>query len=611
MNKQSLSISGVTIRFAGDSGDGVQSVGAQMGSASSISGNDIRSFSDFPAEIKAPAGTTYGVSGYQINISSNELYTAGDVVDVLVAFNPAALKVSIDNLKKCGLLIVDNDKFSAKDIAKAGYKEEDPLSLLESSFTVVKVPMSTLTIDGVKDFKLSHSVARRCKNMFALGMVLAIYDKPMSEVVKWITEKFSNEEIAGANIAALKQGNNYVDIHELLPVKYTIPKASLAPGTYTQLTGNKALMLGSLAVKDSFKNNVVVSGYPITPASEVLQLLMPYNSKEFSVVQVEDEIAAASSALGASYAGGLGITVTSGPGLDLMQEVIGLAVASELPLVIVDVQRAGPSTGMPTKTEQTDLLASIYGRHGSSELPVIAPRTPAECYDAMLEASRVAIKYMTPVIVLSEAVLANGSQPVRIDELKKISLEVPALFENRNSETMAPNWLYPGRTNECRTIGGLEKDYETGYISYDPHNHQKMTDVRAKKLSLLAEESCYDKPMSVEANVSIISWGASFGAVQNACERLDDYGSDDVEHISLSQVYPIPSSLISHLNRKKSVIIVEQNTGQLFTLLSSYISVNKLRRINSVTGVPFKVESLTLKLMDTLAEINELALEKC
>lgn len=608
MNKQIIRVNGVTIRFSGDSGDGVQSVGSQMGGASSLSGNDIRSYADFPAEIKAPAGTTYGVSGYQINISSDNLYTAGDEADALIAFNPAALKVSIENLKKNGLLIIDKDKFTNKDLTKAGY-DDNPLEFLSNNYNLISVPMSTLTVEGVKNFKISHSSARRCKNMFALGMVLAIYDKPINGVVDWIVSKFSDEEIAGANIAALKLGNNYADINEMLPVKYCVPKANLKPGKYIQITGNKALMLGALAIKDSFERNVVVAGYPITPASEVLQLLMPYSTTSFNVSQVEDEIAAASVALGASYAGGLGITITSGPGLDLMQEVIGLAIATELPMVIVDVQRAGPSTGMPTKTEQTDLLASIYGRHGGAEIPVIAPRTAAECFDAMLEAAKIAINYMTPVIILSEAVLANGAQPKRIDEFSPSSISLPNVSGQRSEKTLAPDWLYPGRVNEYRTIGGLEKDFNTGYISYDPHNHQKMTDVRKDKLNYL---SCsYNDKYNKDSDIVIISWGASFGPVQGSCERLQEYSIGEIEHISLYNVYPISKSLIEYLINKQHVIVVEQNTGQLFTLLTDYLPINKLSQINSVTGIPFKVEPLSIKIMDKLCKIKEMALEKC
>ncbi|MBT4964325.1 MAG: 2-oxoacid:acceptor oxidoreductase subunit alpha [Francisellaceae bacterium] len=603
-----VAVNDVVIRFAGDSGDGIQSIGGQMGNASSLSGNEIRSYSDFPAEIKAPAGTTAGVSGYQLSISSKTIFAVGDVIDVLVALNPAALKVSISDLKPNGLLIIDSDKFTNKDFVKAGY-ESDPTVELDSSYTLISIPMTKLTVEGVKEFKISHSSAKRCKNMFALGVILAIHDKPMTSITGWILSKFKDDAIVSANIAALKKGYNYAEVSEILPIKYSVPIANLSPGSYTQITGNKALMLATLAISDAFENKVVVAGYPITPASEVLQLLIPYANRDFVACQMEDEIAAVSTALGASYAGGLGITITSGPGLDLMQEVIGLAIAAELPLVIVDVQRSGPSTGMPTKTEQTDLLAAIYGRHGESEIPVLAPRTPGECYDVMLEAAQIAINCMTPVIVLSEAVLANGSSPLNLDKLPKFDLKIPRLNGARNSTTYAPDWLYPGRVNSYRTIGGLEKDYDSNYISYDCHNHELMTQTRQNKLQSVTKlyENCnYES----KAKVAIISWGATYGQVQSACEHLELYKLI-FEHISLKNVHPISNEIIQHLSTKDKIIVVEQNNGQLFTLLSSKLSMKNMVKINSVTGEPFKINSLFLRLKSVLNEVDNAVLEEC
>lgn len=512
-----IEIENVTIRFAGDSGDGMQLTGMQFTNTSAILGNDISTLPDFPAEIRAPAGSLPGVSGFQINFSSRDIRTPGDGPNVLVAMNPAALKVNLGDLEKSGILIVNSDAFSELNLKKAGY-EKNPLedgSL--SAYRLISIPLTDLNLNALKDLGLSKKEADRCKNFFALGMMYWLYDRPLEPTLNWIESKFQkNPTILEANVRALRAGYNYADTTELFTTHYRVRKASLAPGKYRNITGNEATALGFIAASQVAKRPLFYASYPITPASDILHELSRHKNFGIKTFQAEDEIAAMTAAIGASFAGHLGLTGTSGPGVALKSEAIGLAVMTELPVVIANIQRGGPSTGLPTKTEQADLLQAMFGRNGECPVPVLAPATPADCFAMAFEAFRIAVTFMTPVFYLSDGYLGNGSEPwklPRVEDLPNIDIQFrtdPEGFHPylRDEATLARPWAVPGTPGLEHRIGGLEKQHITGNVSYNPDNHEFMVRLRAEKVARIAnfipEVKVFGKP---EGKVLVVGWG--------------------------------------------------------------------------------------------------------
>ncbi|HGY90044.1 MAG TPA: 2-oxoacid:acceptor oxidoreductase subunit alpha [Planctomycetes bacterium] len=588
------------IRFAGDSGDGMQITGNQFTTTSAILGNDLATFPDFPAEIRAPAGTVPGVSGFQVRISSFDIHTPGDRPDVLVAMNPAALKVNIKDLKPGGIVIINTDSFTRGELAKAKY-ESNPLedSSLDG-YRVVQVKLTTLTKETLKDSGLDQKTILRCKNFFALGIVYWLYHRPLETTIRWLEKEFGEKkkrpEIAAANVACLKGGYNYADITGIFQTTYEVPKAKLPPGTYRNIQGNAALSLGLVAASKLSGLQLFLGSYPITPASDILHQLSAY--KNFGVItfQAEDEIAAVCAAIGASYAGCLGLTTTSGPGIALKSEAMNLAVIVELPLIIVNVQRGGPSTGLPTKTEQSDLLQVLYGRNGDSPIPVLAASTPSNCFDCAVEAARVAVKYMTPVVLLSDGYLANGAEPWRLPKIedlpeipvRKATADDAGWFEPylRDQETLARPWAVPGTPGLHHRVGGLEKADVTGDVSYDPDNHERMTWLRHNKVEGIAKDIA---PLEVHgdenAKLLVLGWGSTEGAITGAVNRAQKKGLS-VARAHLRWINPFPANLEGILKRHEIVLIPEMNTGQLSLIIQGKF-VKKVESLTKIKGQPF------------------------
>jgi 2-oxoglutarate ferredoxin oxidoreductase subunit alpha len=593
----------IVVRFAGDSGDGMQLTGSNFTQATALYGNDLSTFPDFPAEIRAPAGATFGVSAFQILFASDEVSTAGDEVDVLVVMNPAALITNLKDLVQGGLIIVDSGAFSAKNINRAGYTSSplDDESLAD--YRVIKIDISKQVVEAVKLFGLSHKFALRCKNMWTLGLVMWLFDRSRKATTEGLRAKFAKTpQIAEANIAALNAGHSYGETAEL-PAGvdiYKIPKAEVAPGEYRNITGSDALAWGLIAGGRLAELKLVFASYPITPASSLLHSMSTH--KEFDVVtfQAEDEIAAVCAAIGASFAGSLGVTSSSGPGIALKGEAIALAAATELPLVIVNTQRGGPSTGLPTKTEQSDFNQALYGRHGDTPLPVISASSSADCFDAAIEAVRLATKYMTPVILLSDGYMANAASPWRIPDFNdfepfpvKFHEEVegfsPAL---RDPDTLARVWAKPGTAGLEHRIGGIERDYVTGDISYDPDNHQKMTDVRQAKILGIARDIA-DQDINVGeegGKLAVVGWGSTYGAIFQAVKRARVAGHD-VAHIHVRNLWPLPQNLGDLLRSFEQILVPELNTGQFINLLRSEYLVDA-RLMSQVSGRPFKISEI-------------------
>lgn len=590
----------VVIHFAGDSGDGMQLAGMQFSDASALLGNDVRTFPDYPAEIRAPAGTLPGVSGFQLSFSSEAIHTPGDRYDVLVAMNPAALKVTLKNLNSGGILIIDQDKFTEKDLKKAGYTEKvlDTADLGE--YRLVSLPMTSLTLEALSTMTLSRPAARKCKNMFALGVLYWLYHRPLEGTKQWLTERFKAEPaIQAANIAALRAGYHYAITAQLFADHYSVDPAELPKGQYRQITGNQALAWGCIAAAVQANNSLLIAGYPITPASDILHFLAKYSHFGVKTFQAEDEIAAIGAAIGAAYGGELAVTTTSGPGMDLKSEALGLAVMTELPIVIVDVQRAGPSTGMPTKVEQSDLLTAMYGRHGECPVPVLAPATPGECFQMMIEAFRLAVKYMTPVIVLSDAFLANSAEPWKIpdiDALPKIQkkhADDPETFSPyaRDESTLVRPWAIPGTPGLAHRIGGLEKEYGTGNISYDGLNHEKMVNTRAAKIQGMAQDF---PPIEIsgeaQGDILLIGWGSTYGAIRTVVEALQKQGCA-ISAIHLRYLNPFQPELKTILKQFKQILVIELNSGQLCRLLRAEYLVDA-KSVQKIQGKPFTVTEL-------------------
>ena len=594
----------VVIRFAGDSGDGMQLTGTQFTHSTALMGTDLATFPDFPAEIRAPAGTTFGVSAYQINFGARKVLTAGDQPDVLVAMNPAALKVNLDQLKAGGMVVVDTGSFSARNLTKAGYGEDNPLEDgTLAPFNVLPLDISKMTLEAVKEFGLSNKDALRSKNMWTLGLMLWMYGRQRESVVDWLKGKFAKKpEIADANIAALNAGHAFGETAELSGdlSNYVVGKAEVKPGIYRTITGAEALALGLVAGGKLADLNIMFGSYPITPASTLLHQLARLKEHGVVTFQAEDEIAAICSAIGASFAGSLGITSSSGPGIALKTEAIGLAIVTELPLVIVNSQRGGPSTGLPTKTEQSDLYQAVYGRNADAPLPVISSSSPGDCFFAAIEAVRIATKYMTPVILLTDGYLANAAEPWPVpdfDDLEPFPVTHhtdPEDFSpyRRDEETLARNWAIPGTPGLEHRIGGLEKDYDSGNISYAADNHQRMTDTRWQKVAGIAKD-IPDQDV-VQGNTSgklaVVGWGSTYGPIFRAVEMARAEGLD-VTQIHVRHIWPMPQNMEALLKSFDKVLVPEMNMGQFATLLRDQYLIDA-QRLTQVNGQPFKVGDL-------------------
>ncbi|MGB1014460.1 MAG: 2-oxoacid:acceptor oxidoreductase subunit alpha, partial [Nannocystaceae bacterium] len=593
----------VVIRFAGDSGDGMQLTGTQFTQSTALMGNDLATFPDFPAEIRAPAGTTFGVSGFQLHFASHDVRTPGDAPDVLVAMNPAALKVNIKDLKERGLLVVNSGAFTKGNLKKAGYAtnplEDD--SLL--GYRLLSLDISKHTLRAVEEFGLGTKSALRSKNMWTLGLLMWMFGRDRTPTVEWLKQKFAKKPgVAGANIAALNAGHIYGETAEL-PVgigAYEVAKAKLDPGEYRNVTGNEATAWGMVAGAELAGLVPVLGSYPITPASSFLHAMSKL--KEFGVVtfQAEDEIAAVCAAVGASWAGSLGITSTSGPGVALKTEAIGLAVVTELPLIVLDVQRGGPSTGLPTKTEQSDLLQAMYGRNGDCPLAVIAAQSPGDCFYAAIEAVKLATKYMTPVLLLTDGYLANGAEPWRIPDLSSFE-PFPVTFHTetkdfhpylRDPETFVRVWPKPGTPGLEHRLGGLEKHHDSGNISYDPENHHRMTKVRAGKIANIANDLPLQEPCVGEAtgDLAVVGWGSTYGAIYQGVTKARAAGNK-VSHIHLRHLNPLPRNLQELLGGFKKVIVPEMNNGMLNKILRSEYLIDAIG-VNKISGQPFKVAEI-------------------
>jgi 2-oxoglutarate/2-oxoacid ferredoxin oxidoreductase subunit alpha len=608
--KQYVQVHSSTVRFAGDSGDGMQVVGTQFADIASMTGLAVCTQPDYPSEIRAPAGSLGGVSGFQLSFADYEVHTPGDSPYVLVAMNPAALKVNLREVQPGGILIVNEDEFTEANLAKAGYAA-NPLATDElAAYRVIPVAMTRMNEEAVRHSNLPRKDAARCKNFFALGLSLWLYDRPIQPVLEFLIKKFrKNLPVMAANGASLRAGYNYADTAELFRVQHTVAPAKLPPGRYRRLTGNEAAALGLVAGGHKAGRTIIYASYPITPASEILHELSKYKDYDVRTLQVEDEIAACVAAIGASFAGAIGVTGTSGPGLALKTEGLGLAVMTELPMVIFDVQRAGPSTGMPTKTEQSDLLMAMHGRHGEAPLAVLAAATPADCFAMAFEAVRLATKYMTPVMVLSDSFLSNGAEPWKIVEPEELpDLHTPELPTTeqfapyrRDPKTLARPWISPGTPGYEHRIGGLEKTDVTGAVSYDAVNHQKMTNLRAEKIERIANDI---PPATVtgsgQADLLVVSWGSTFGSVAAAVSNLQEAGRS-IDHLHLRYINPFPANLGEVLKRYPRVLVPENNMGQLCSLLRAKYLVDA-RSLPKVEGRPFRVNELVEQFDNILKE---------
>lgn len=605
----------VTIRFAGDSGDGMQLAGTQFTSASAILGNDISTLPDFPAEIRAPAGTLAGVSGFQVHFSSHEIHTPGDRLNSLVAMNPAALKTNLKDLEAGGILIVNSDAFGTGDLHKAGYKVNPLEDGSLKGYRVIRVPINVLNREAVREVKLSPREADRCKNFFALGLVYWLYERSLDPTLRWIREKFGkNPAVLEANTRTLKAGYNYGETTEALPVHYRVAPAAIKPGTYRKITGNEALAMGLVAATSLADVPLLYASYPITPASDILHYLSDMKRFGVRTMQAEDEIAAIGMAIGASFGGALGVTATSGPGICLKSEAIGLAVMTELPVVIIDVQRGGPSTGLPTKTEQADLLQAMYGRNGECPAAILAPCSPADCFAMVFEAVRIAIRFMTPVFLMSDGYLANGAEPwliPRVDQLPKISVTHPqAPNSNGNGEAhflpykrderLVRQWAIPGTPGLEHRIGGLEKEDVTGNVSYDPANHEHMIHTRAQKVANIAleiPELAVNGP--AEGDLLVIGWGGTYGSIATAVERAQRKGQR-VAQAHLRYLNPMPKNIGDVLKRYRKVLVPELNCGQLRFVLRAQFLVDAVG-LNKIQGRPFLVSEIEEKIEELLS----------
>ncbi len=603
----------IVVRFAGDSGDGMQLTGGQFTLAAALAGNDLATFPDFPAEIRAPQGTLFGVSAFQINFGSTAIDTAGDASDVLVAMNPAALKTNVGALKDGGLIIADEGEFTARNLAKANYAVSPLGDGSLARWQVMAFNISQLTLEAVKPFGLGNKEALRCKNMWTLGLALWMFDRPRDPIVAWLKAKFAKVPLlADANIAALNAGHAYGETAELGPSvrQHSLPAAPAEPGLYRTVTGAEALAMGLVAGAQLAGLKMFFGGYPITPASAILHHLS--RLKEFGVTtfQAEDEIAAIASAIGASYAGSLGVTSSSGPGIALKGEAMGLAIMTELPLVVINSQRGGPSTGLPTKTEQSDLYQAVYGRNGDAPLPVIAARSPADAFACAIEAVRLAVQFMTPVMLLTDGYIANAAEPWKVPDVSTLEPFPVAFLESApeggfhpysRDEKLKRPWVKPGTPGLLHRIGGIEKAVDTGHINYEPANHQAMTDIRRAKIDGIAD---HIPEQAVElgepsGKLAVVGWGSTFGPIHQAVRRTRRKGLD-ASHIHLRHIWPLPSNLGALLKSYDNILVPEMNTGQLKTVLRDQYLVDA-KPLNKVSGQPFRIAEIEAAIEASLA----------
>lgn len=605
----------VTVRFCGDSGDGMQLAGTQFTNTSAVFGNDVATLPDFPAEIRAPAGSLPGVSGFQLNFSSHDIHTPGDQVDALIAMNPAALKMNYRDVVPGGIIVVNEDAFTSSNLQKAGEKENPLDNDTLKGYRVYRVPMEKLTREAAGQYGLTTKAVGRCKNFFALGVVCWLYERPLDPIQRWIDRKMGKTPaLADANKAALSAGYNYCDTVEIFPHAYRVEKAQIAPGKYRKITGNEAVALGLVSATRTAGKELLYASYPITPASGILEQLAQYLHLGVKTFQAEDEIAAVAAAIGGAFTGAVAATGTSGPGVALKGEALGLAVMTELPLVLVNVQRGGPSTGLPTKTEQSDYLQALFGRNGECPVAVIAPSTPADCFTMGIEAVRIAIEYMTPVILLSDGYLANGSEPWRIPQSKdlpRIKITHPTDVNGdgkfrpyqRNERGSRP-WAIPGTRGLEHRIGGLEKQDGTGNVNYEPENHQLMTELRAKKVMNIAE-SIPDLKVegSGDADLLVLAWGSTYGAIRTAVDRANAKGKK-VAHAHLRYLHPMPKNTGDVVRRFKKVIIPEMNSGQLIFKIRADFLVDA-KGVNKVMGKPFLVSEIETAIESALSELGQ------
>jgi 2-oxoglutarate ferredoxin oxidoreductase subunit alpha len=615
MSKQVEERERVVIRFAGDSGDGMQLTGDRFTNATAVLGNDLATLPDFPAEIRAPAGTVHGVSAFQIQFASSDILTPGDHPNVLVAMNPAALRAELRSVEKGGTIVLNEDAFTQRNLDKAGYASDPLQDGTLDGYQVFKVPMTSITVRAVEDLGLTRKEAERSKNMFALGLISWMYGRPTDVTLNWLHKKFGDKpQVYDANVAAFKAGYNFGETTELFATSYEVKPAPAAPGVYRNVSGAQALAWGLVAAAERSGVRLFYASYPITPASELLHELSRLKNFDVITLQAEDEIAAANVALGAAFAGDLGVTGTSGPGMDLKAETLGLAVTLELPMVIVDVQRAGPSTGMPTKTEQADLLLALFGRHGESPMPVVASSSPSHCFDAALEAARIAITYRTPVILLSDTFLANSSEPWLLPDVDTLPTIDPAFATGPNAgqeflpylrdERLARPWAVPGTRGLRHRIGGLEKEDGTGDISYDPQNHERMTQLRAAKVAKVADDI---PPLDVDdpdgdAELLVLGWGSTYGTIRAAARRVRE-GGRKVATAHLVHLNPMPSNTGEVVRRYRRVLIPEVNSGQLALLIRAAHLVD-VKAYSKVQGQPIFAEDLENEILRVAGDLE-------
>ncbi|HEX4144586.1 MAG TPA: 2-oxoacid:acceptor oxidoreductase subunit alpha [Pirellulales bacterium] len=612
-NKPIQELDAATVRFCGDSGDGMQLAGTQLTNTSALAGNDVATFPDFPAEIRAPRGTKAGVSGFQIRFANSEIFTPGDQVDALVAMNPAALVTNLSDLVAGGILIVNRDAFDEKGMAQASYVTNPLEDGSLDGYQLFPVEMTRLTRLAVEGLGLSQKEADRCRNFYAMGLTFWLYDRSLEPTERYITEKFGKMPgVAEANRRALHAGYNYGETTDAMVSHFSVQKADLPPGTYRNITGNQALAWGLIAAAERSGCDLFYGSYPITPASDILHELVRHKNFGVRTFQAEDEIAAVTSAIGASFGGAMGVTASSGPGIALKTEAIGLAVMTELPLLIINVQRGGPSTGLPTKTEQADLWQAMFGRNGECPLPVIASRSPADCFDVAREAWRIATRYMTPVIILSDGYIANGAEPwliPNIETLEEIPVEHPggstdsdsAFLPYARNERLSRPWAIPGTPGLMHRLGGLEKQDVTGNVSYDPANHEHMVQLRAAKVAGIATDI---PPQEVtgpsEGRLLVLSWGGTYGACATAVRNLAAEG-ESVAHAHLRYLNPLPANLGEILRRYERVLIPELNRGQLRLLIRGEFLVPAVG-LNKIQGKPFTIREITKKIRELLGE---------
>ena len=606
-SKATTELQHAAIRFAGDSGDGMQLAGTQFTNTSAVFGNDVSTLPDFPAEIRAPAGTLAGVSGFQINFSSHPIHTPGDQVDALIAMNPAALRTNVKDLIDGGILIVNTDEFTATNLKLAKF-DQNPLEGAElKPYRVYKVPITKHTMEAVAPAGLGTKESARCRNFYALGLVFWLFDRPLDTTLNWIQSKFGKvPAVAEANTLALKAGFNFGETAELFPVRYKVNRARLAPGKYRNLTGNQALAIGLITAARKAGKPLFYGSYPITPASDILHELSANKNFDVRTFQAEDEIAAICATIGAAYTGAISVTGTSGPGVALKQEAIGLAVMTELPLVIVNVQRGGPSTGLPTKTEQADLWQAILGRNGECPVPVLAAQSPADCFHAAIEAVRIAVRFMTPVMLLTDGYLANGSEPWRImpsGEIAAIEIrhatDAADFQPYRRDELGARPWAIPGTPGLEHRIGGLEKQDVTGNVNYEPENHQRMVNLRAEKVANVMTQIPEQEVFGDESGeLLLVSWGGTYGSVRTACERMRDAGRS-VSHMHLRWMNPLPRNVEQVMRRFRRVLVCELNMGQLQFMLQGRFCV-PCEGLHKVQGRPFIIGEIVSRIEELL-----------